>query len=118
MFEKIESKDVMLIYSVIGFGSVALISLGELTSVEAGTFMFAFYLKLVFGGFLVFYSVLIHFILLPYSRGLDEKGPRVLKSVFGERSSRVLVTAIVFLVLLYWIYAFAELINASEFTFF
>ena len=118
MFEKVNNKDVMLIYAVIGFGSIALIALGELSGVDVDSFLFRFYLKLVFGGFLVFYSVLVHLVLLPFSKNLDEKGPRFLKVVLGERSSRSTTVIIALLVLIYWIWAFAELINASGFNFF
>jgi hypothetical protein len=104
MLKGIESKNMMFIYAVIGFGSVALVALGELSGVEAGSPLYNFYLKLVFGGFLIFYSVLIHLALLTYSRKLDE--------------SRITVFSFAILVLLYWIYAFAELMGSSDFKFF
>jgi hypothetical protein len=95
MFEGIESRNTVLVYAVIGFGSVALVALGELSGAEPGSFQYDFLLKLVFGGFVVFYSVLFHFAALNYSRKLDEKGPTVLRVVFGERNSRKSIFVIV-----------------------
>ncbi len=55
----------MLLYAVFGFGSIALVALGELPALDARSDLFRFYIKLIFGGFLIFYTVLIHFALLP-----------------------------------------------------
>lgn len=118
MFEKIETKNVMLIYSVIGFGSIALVALGELSGVEAGSFLYDFYLKLVFGGFLVFYTVLLHFTMLAFAKKMDDRGPKILKAIFGEHTSRIGIVTIVICVLLYWVLAFAELMRSSDFRFF
>ena len=118
MFEGIESRNLLLIYAVIGFGSIALVALGELSGTEAGTELFNFYLKLVFGGFLVFYSVLFHFALLGFAKKVDEKGSRVLKTFFGEQSSRVFTLCISGAVLIYWIFAFAGLMAATGFRFY
>jgi len=107
----------MLIYAVIGFGSIALVALGELSGVEAGSALFNFYLKLVFGGFLVFYSVLFHFAMLGFSKRMDEQGPRVLKYLLGEQTSRVMIVSIAAAVLVYWIYAFGELMKITGFRF-
>ena len=52
MFQGIEKKNLMLIYAVIGFGSVALVALGELSVVKTSSILFYFYLKLVFGNHL------------------------------------------------------------------
>ncbi len=118
MFESIESKNVLLIYAVIGFGSIALVALGELSGAEPGSFLFNFFLKLVFGGFLIFYSVLFHFATLHFSKKVDKKGPKALKLVFGERSSRVTTFIILIAVLFYWVFAFADLMRATDFRFF
>ena len=118
VFEGIKSKNVLLIYAVIGFGSIALVALGELSVAEPGSFLYDFFLKLIFGGFLVFYSVLFQFATLQFSKRLDENGPKALKLVFGERSSRMTTFLIVVAVLFYWIYAFADLMRATEFRFF
>ena len=118
MLKGIDSKNMMLIYAVIGFGTIALVALGELSGAEAGSFLYDFYLKLVFGGFLVFYAVLIHFAMLPYSRELDGGGSKALKFMLGERSSRTVVFIMTILVLIYWIFAFGELMNATGFRLF
>ena len=118
MLKGISSKNVMLIYAVIGFGTIALVALGELSGVEVGSSLYDFYLKLVFGGFVIFYAVLIHFALLPYSQRLDSDGPKILRYVLGESSSRVFIFTLTFLVLVYWILAFADLMQSSGFRFF
>lgn len=118
MFEGIESRNTVLVYAVIGFGSIALVALGELSGAESGSFRYDFFLKLVFGGFVVFYSVLFHFATLNFSRKLDEKGPKFLRVVFGERTSRLSIFVIVLAVLIYWLFAFSDLMGATDFKFF
>ena len=118
MFKNIDSKNVLLIYAVIGFGSIALVALGELSGAEPGSALYDFFLKLVFGGFLVFYSVLVHFATLPFSKKVDKKGPKTLKLVSGERSSRFITFIFLITVLFYWIFAFADLMRATDFRFF
>ena len=118
MFGDMKQKELILIYAVIGFGSVALVALGELSGVDPGTPLFAFYFKLVFGGFLVFYAVLFHFGLLATAKKIDKKRSKIMRFLFGERASRITISTIVFGVLVYWIYSFAELMGAYDINFF
>ncbi len=73
MFGGMKEKELILIFSVVGFGSVALVGIGELASVEPGSPLFKFYLYLVFGGLAVFYAVFIHFATLSYTRKVDQR---------------------------------------------
>lgn len=111
-----ENKNLMLLYAVFGFGSIALVALGELPALDARSDLFRFYIKLIFGGFLIFYSVLIHFALLPLARKLDKTGPRYARLIFGESSSLAIVVALMLSVLIYWIIAFSELLRATGFS--
>lgn len=118
MFQGIKHKNLILIYAVIGFGSIALVALGELAGVEQGSVLYNFYLRLVFGGFIVFYAVLFHFGTLSWAEKLDKEGPKYLAFMFGEKSSRFTIMTVVAGVLLYWVFSFADLMAATGFNFF
>jgi len=118
MFQGLDKRDLMLIYAVIGFGSVALVALGELSGVKEGGSLYTFYLKLVFGGFLVFYAVLFHFAQLALAKKIDKTKGTVLRFLLGEKSSRTFINVIIIGVLLYWVLAFADLMSLTGFNFF
>lgn len=119
MFGGMKEKELVFIFSVIGFGSVALVALGELSSVEAGSPLFKFYLNLVFGGLAVFYAVFIHFVTLPYTRKVDQrKNSKLLKNMVGEKASFRFISLILLGVLVFWIYTFSQLMKAYDLKFF
>jgi len=119
MFGGLQQKDTILVFSVVGFGSVALVALGELSNVEPGSPLFKFYLNLVFGGLTVFYAVFIHFGTLSYTRKVDQrKNSKLLKKLVGEKSSFGFILAILAGVLVFWIYNFSQLMDAYGLEFF
>lgn len=119
MFGAMKQKELILIFSVVGFGSVALVALGELSSVAPGSPLFKFYLNLVFGGLAVFYAVFIHFATLSFTRKLDQKKKaRFRKLIFGEKSSFIFVLVILGGVLVFWIYTFANLTSGLNLKYF
>lgn len=119
MLGGMDKKELTLVYAVFGFGSVALVALGELSNVEAGSPLFSFYLNLVFGGLAVFYSVFVHFVSLSFSRKVDQKKKRKFtKIMLGERASYISILLICGTVLVFWIYNFSLLMEALDITFF
>ncbi len=119
MFGGMKEKELILIFSVVGFGSVALVGIGELASVEPGSPLFKFYLNLVFGGLAVFYSVFIHFATIPYTRKVDQrKKSKLLKKLVGEKASFGFIIIICAAVFVFWIYNFAQLMDAYDLKFF
>jgi len=119
MFGGMEKKELTLVFAVIGFGSVALVGLGELSSVEPNSPLFKFYLNLVFGGLAVFYVVFVHLSTVSYTRKIDQKKKsKVARFLLGEAwSYRVSVTLILG-VLAFWLYTFSEFMKALDVTFF
>jgi len=61
--------------------------------------------------------VLFHFAGLRYRQKFDRQGPKILSVLFGERASRIIIFAVTFAVLIYWINAFAKLMQATGFEF-
>ncbi len=119
MFGDMKQKEMILIYAVIGFGSVALVALGELSSVEPGSPLFKFYLKLVFGGFFVFLVMLFDFGKLFYSRKVDQnKKSRFLRILAGEKLSYVFSIIFTAGVLIFWVFTFANLMDDYDLKFF
>ena len=119
MFGGMERKELLLVYIVIGFGSVALVALGELSGVEPGGPLFKFYLNLVFGGLAVFYVAFVHFATLSYTRKVDRsKKSKRFKALFGEKASFAVSIGLSGAVLVFWIHNFAELMRALDLAFF
>ena len=119
MFGGMKQKELILIYAVFGFGSVALVALGELSSVEPDGPLFKFYLNLVFGGLAVFYAVFIHFATLSYTRKVDQrKKSKLLKRLLGEKASYSFILLFLTGILVFWIYNFAQLMDAFDLKFF
>lgn len=119
MFGGMERKELTLVYAVFGFGSVALVALGELSNVDAGSPLFSFYLNLVFGGLAVFYSVFVHFVSLSFSRKMDQKKKRKFTRIMlGARASYLSILLICGAVLVFWIYNFSQLMKALDISFF
>ena len=119
MFGGMKQKELILIYAAVGFGSVALVGLGEISGSAPGSPFQQFYLQLIFGGFIVFYAVFIHFGTLGLSRRIDQsQGNRLFKSLFGERASFLLTLAFIFGVLVYWIFALVKLARELGLNFF
>ena len=110
MFAGMKQKELILIYAAVGFGSVALVGLGEISGSAPGSPFQQFYLQLIFGGFIVFYAVFIHFGTLGLSRRIDQsQRNKLFKYLFGEKSSYLLTLAFIFGVLVYWIFAIVAL---------
>ncbi len=119
MFGGMDKKEMTLVFAVIGFGSVALVGLGELSSVEPNSPLFTFYLNLVFGGLAVFYVVFIHMATITYTRKVDiEKKSKTARFFLGEKSSYIFSVTLILGVLAFWLYTFAELMRAFDITFF
>ncbi len=119
MLGGMKQKELILIYAAVGFGSVALVGLGEISGSESGSPFQQFYLQLIFGGFIVFYAVFIHFGTLGLSQRIDQsQTSRIFKSLFGERASFLLTLAFIFGVLVYWIFAIVALATKLGLDFF
>lgn len=119
MFGGMKQKELILIYAAVGFGSVALVGLGEISGGESGSPFQQFYLQLIFGGFIVFYAVFIHFGTLGLSQRIDQsQTSRIFKSLFGETASYLLTLAFIFGVLVYWIFALVTLATELGLDFF
>lgn len=118
MLGKMNEKDLILIYAVIGFGSVALVALGELSSVEPNSRLFKFYLNLVFGGLAVFYVVFVHLSTVSFTRKVDKKKSKIAKFLLGEKSSYRFSVTLILGVLGFWLYTFSEFMQALDITFF
>lgn len=119
MFGGMDKKEQILVFAVIGFGSVAVVALGELSNVEPGSPLFKFYLNLVFGGLAVFYAVFIHFATLSWTRKVDQKkNAKLLKRLVGEKASFKSMLFICMVVLVFWIYNFSRLMGSYDISFF
>lgn len=115
MFGGMKQKEMVLVFSVVGFGSVALVALGELSNVDAGSALFKFYVNLVFGGLAVFYAVFIHFATISFTQKIDKgKKSGFTKFMLGEKSSFRFVMIILGAVLVFWIYNVATLMDAYD----
>jgi len=119
MIDGMGKKELTLIYAVVGFGSVALVGLGELSNVEPNSPLFKFYLNLVFGGLAVFYVVFVHMATITYTRKVDiEKKSKAARFFLGEKSSYIFSVVLILGVLAFWLYNFAELMDAYDLKFF
>lgn len=119
MFGGMDKKELTLIYATVGFGSVALVGLGELSSVEPGSPLFKFYLNLVFGGLAVFFVVFLHMATVSYTRKVDkEKKSKLARYLLGEKSSYRGSVALILVVLAFWLFTFAELMRVYDLNFF
>lgn len=115
MFGGMKEKELILVFTVVGFGSVALVALGELSNVDADSALFKFYVNLVFGGLTVFYAVFIHFATISFTQKIDKgKKSEFTKFMLGEKSSFRFVMIILGAVLVFWIYNVSTLMDAFD----